>query len=108
MTRHNVETLEAAGINPGYVRVTLNGVETKRVVAFDEDAGYLTRYKLDDDGRALVRDDRFVEERVEGVVEAWLLWAGRTDDDGVRHPRWPHGTPAPAPWTEVRLRSVLR
>lgn len=106
--RHNIQTLQAMGISIGHVRVMLNGVETKRVVAFDEDEGYLTRYKLDDDGRAMVRDDCFVEERVEGVVEAWLLWAGRIGEGGGRQPHWPHATPAPAPWTCVRLRSVLR
>lgn len=107
MTRHNVQTLEALGISVGHVEILLNGRQVESVVAFDEVEGYLTRYRLDDQGNAMVREDAFVEERLEGRVEAWLKWGGRIGPGGGRQPYWPHGVPAPAPGTKVLLRSVL-
>jgi len=44
MSRHTVDSLQAIGIAPWAVLVTLNGDPVSGCVAVDEDAGYVERY----------------------------------------------------------------
>jgi methyl coenzyme M reductase alpha subunit len=103
--KENIETLQAKGINPGYVEVTLDGTKVDRVIAFDEAEGYVLRYKLDATGQAAVADDAFAEERLVGQVEAWLLWAPATP---TRDMEWRHALPKPASRQRIRLRSIIQ
>lgn len=103
-TRHTAKTLEALGIAPHCVNVYLDGCRQDRFIVFDEDEGYITRYALDETWRPIIENDCFVEERVTGKVEAWLVW--NFPPDGP--PRWNHATPKPPEGQRIRLSSVLR
>lgn len=52
------------------IRVWLDGMEVKQVMAYDCEAGWVERLELDCCGRMIVRDDRVAIERVRGTVAA--------------------------------------
>lgn len=108
MAQHNKRTLYELGISIAHIAIEMNGVAAERVIGFDEEEGFITRYKLDDQGRAVVEDGRYVEERVYGVVKAWLLWQSKPSSNGEPVAVWPHLVPAPRPGVRVLLRSVLQ
>jgi hypothetical protein len=97
--RHNVDTLRDLGVNPGYVCITLDGKEVKPVIAFDEEAGIVERYLRDHEGKAVVRDDKFLSEVLAGEVKAYLI---RTPSG-----EWPHAIPEPPMDKFPLVRSIL-
>lgn len=51
------------------VRIKLDGAEVDNVITADEEEGFITRYKRDEDGRLLIDGDHAAEDTVHGKVE---------------------------------------
>lgn len=56
----------------GRIKISLNGVEQRNVVAYNCDEGWLERYTSDQNDRYLVRGHEMVVERLEGLVNAGM------------------------------------
>jgi hypothetical protein len=54
------------------LRIQLDGVEQRYVIAYDIDAGIVERCKLDADGHVYAEGDEIVRETVSGVVTVEL------------------------------------
>ncbi|MCW2395878.1 MULTISPECIES: hypothetical protein [unclassified Sphingobium] len=57
-------------------RVYLDGVEIVQVVAYDTEAGTVTRCQRGPDGVLIIRDDEFAMETLTGKVEVTLIPIG--------------------------------
>ncbi len=102
MTRHTVDSLQAIGIAPWAVLVTLNGDAVSGCVAVDEDAGYIERYArtlTSLKGGFLVEKGDLVVETLHGKVIVWLI----STDPG----RWPHALPRPSARGRVLLQEAI-
>lgn len=65
--------LDRSALEGRKVRVTVDGEEMERVVAYDVKKGSITRYKLDENRRLILKDGRAVTEKVKGKVK--VSWA---------------------------------
>lgn len=76
------------GVNLLYMKVLFNGVEARGVTMADEEAGEITRYVVDANGKFVVTREEVVMETVRGTVRIELI----EDPTG----KWPHRLPRPA------------
>ncbi len=103
--RYDVRILQEMAINVGYLSVSLDGKELVSppskdyvVIAFDPNEGFVEVHSKDADGKVITKDDKYVTEKLSGVVRCQLT---RRSDGG-----WPHGTPEPDSPTVDLLESL--